>query len=321
MRGLQPTEKMRDYEWARNTYANAHPGATPDEIAQGAQGIMLGMGGMGGGDSATRSWQMEKINWNRDHPGEPYPWGEDTPLSFSTWKTKQDELTKDQQEASNKRPQYTQNLTDLRNHLTNIIGLKAGGDPNNPDDYDQAKLDMLKSALSKPGAQTYLSGDPKDLTTQALGAALSPEEKAVLDEIRDTTDPKQLFGSLGARAPKRGVSDVTEIGSGLTSMQNIRKGFDRYLDGVKSTITATDTATANAYGASAAAEDAPDYTKPYIDESYLSGGSMYPFSKKPTPMTADQIAQGQARIKANPNDKAKIIKIIRANNFDPKPLL
>jgi hypothetical protein len=215
---------------------------------------------------------------------------------------------------------YEQNITDLRSHLGSIIGLKPGGDPNNPDDYDQGKQALLKSALSKPGAQAYLSGDAKDLTTQALGAALTPEEKAVLDEVRETSDPKQLFGSLNARAPKRGVSDVNEIGSGLAGLQNVRKGFDRYLEGVKSTIGATDKALGNGYGAAGEAENAPDYTKPLIDDAYLNGGSMYPFGKNASKMSPDQITQAQDQIRAHPDQKDKIIKIIRANNFDPTPL-
>jgi hypothetical protein len=48
---------------------------------------------------------------------------------------------------------------------------------------------------------------------------------------------------------------------------------------------------------------------------------MYPFSKKPQPMSQAQIEQAQAAIKANPNDKAKIIRTIRANNFDAKPVM
>jgi hypothetical protein len=281
--------------------------------------------GGGGGRPAppTKSWRSEKILWNQQHPGEPVPWGQDDPASFANWKVQQGELQKDQTDALQKRPQYTQNLGNLRNKLGDIIGLKPGGNPDNSDDYDQGKQALLQSALSKPGAQAYLSSDPRDLSTQALGAALTPQEKALLDEVRDTTDPKQLFGSLSQRAPKRGQSDVTAIGNGLDGMRNIRKSPDNWIDGVKETITAADTATGNAYGASGEAEAAPSYTKPLIDPSYLQGGSMYPYGKKAAPMSQAQIDAANTAIKNAPQpeeERQKLIHGYLADNVDPTPL-
>lgn len=318
---MEPTDEQRNIQAKHDMFIKN--GGSEEDWKNNYLPFIL-TGGIGGGDATTKSWQTDRIMWDRDHPGEPYPWGDNTPSSYGLWKNQQGELIKDQEDARNKlHSGYAQNITDLRSHLGSIIGLRPGGDPNNPDDYDQDKQALLKSALSKPGAQAYLSADPKDLSTQAYGAALSPEEKAVLDEVRETSDPKQLFGSLNARAPKRGVSDVNEIGSGLAGMQNIRKGFDRYLDGVKTTIGATDKALGNGYGAAGEAENAPDYTKPLIDDAYLPGGSMYPFGKKATPMSQGDVADATAKMKAaqDPEKERQIlIKIARANNYDTKPL-
>jgi len=327
IRSLEPTTEMRDITAKHDMFVRGAvaQGSTPEAAEQDWQRNYLPFiisGGAGGGDATTKSWQTDRIMWDRDHPGEPYPWGANNPSSYGLWKTQQGEMVKDQEDARDKLHRgYAQNLTDLRGHLGNIIGLKPGGDPNNDDDYDQGKLALLKSALSKPGAQAYLEGDPKDLTTQGLGAALKPEEKAVLDEVRETSDPKSLFGTLGQRAPRRGQSDVSEVNSGLNGLQNVRKGFDRFLEGVKTTIGATDKALGNGYGAAEEAENAPDYTKSLIDDAYLPNGSMYPFGKKAQPMSQAQIDQAQAAIKEHPNDKAKIIRIIRANNFDAKPVM
>jgi hypothetical protein len=319
VKSMEPTTEMRDIQSKHDMFIKG--GGTEDDWQRNYLPFIIS-GGAGGGDATTKSWQTDRIMWDRDHPGQPYPWGDNNPSSYGLWKAQQGEMVKDQEDARNKLHNgYEQNITDLRSHLANVIGLKPGGDPNNPDDYDPGKQALLKSALSKPGAQAYLSADPKDLSTQALGAALSPDEKAVLDEIRDTTDPKQLFGTLNTRAPKRGVSDVTAIGSGLTSMQNIRQGPDRYLDAVKSTIGATDKALGNGYGAAGEAENAPDYTKSLIDDAYLPNGSLYPFGKKTQPMSPDQIKQAQTAIAARPADKAKIIRVIRANNFDATPVM
>ena len=318
---LMPTTETRDIQAKHDMFIKN--GGTEEDWQRNYLPFIL-TGGAGGGDATTKSWQTDRIMWDRDHPGEPYPWGDNNPSSYGLWKTQQGEMVKDQEEARNKLHNgYEQNITDLRTKLGSIIGLKPGGNPNNDDDYDKGKLDLLKSALSKPGAQAYLSGDPKDFTTQGWGAALTPEEKQVLDDVRETSDPKQLLGTLNARAPKRGISDVTAIGSGLEGMHNVRKGFDRFLDGIKGTITASDQALGNGYGASGEAENAPDYTKPLINDAYLQGGSMYPFGKKATPMSQDDIAQATTKMKAAPDPEKErqiLIKIARANNYDVKPL-
>jgi hypothetical protein len=328
VRSLEPTTETRDIQAKHDMFVKnaVGQGSTPQAAEQDWQTNYMPFlltGGMGG-DSASKSWQQERIRWNQDNPGQPYPWGTDNPMSFALWKKKQDDLNADQTEAATKLHNgYDQNITDLRNHLGSIIGLKPGGDPNNPADYDQAKQAVLQSALSKPGAQAYLSGEPQNLATQTMGMALSPEEKAVLDEVRETTDKTQLFGTLNARAPKRGVSDINAIGSSLSSMQNIRQGFDRFLGTTKTAITAADTALGNGFGAAGEAENAPDYTKPLISDAYLPGGPMYPYGKKPTPMSPDQINAAKARINAAPDPAAmrkSLAHYFLTNNVDPSPL-
>jgi hypothetical protein len=310
---LQPTDTIRTYQQARELYKQQNPNATEADIER-AVPLSTFLAGVGGGDALTKSYRLEKANFEQNNPpGTPYPWGQDDPMAFQTWKTKQDELTKDQEEAASKRPGYTQNLTDLRSHLVNIFG-----DPDKPDPDKQA---ALKHALEATGAQAYLSGDPKTLTTQYVsGLGLSAQDKLILDEIRDTTDPNLLFGTLGKRAPKRGSSDVTEIGASLTSMQNIRKGYDRYVATGKQALDSVDTAIGDAYGAAGNSEGAPDFAKTHIDDAYLPGGTMYPYGKKPTPMSADDIQRDVAHARQNPADIPTLIKIEKASNHDTKEL-
>jgi len=335
IQALEPTPATRDIQAKHDMFIKSAVAQGQDPTAAEATWQrdylpFIISGGVGGGDSATRSWQTERIRWHQDNPGQPVPWGNDDPQSFALWKAKQDELGKDQTEAANKRPQYVQNLTDLRNGLGDIVGLKPNDSFQfNPDgsldtsNLDPAKYKLLQSALQKPGAQAYLSGDPRDLTTQGEGALLSPEEKHVLDQIRDVTNPKAVFGSLSGRAPRRSQSDVTTIGSGLEGMTNLRKPPADWLNGVVKTVQATDTATGNAYGASGEAENAPAYAKPYIDSSYLQGGSMYPFGKKPTPMGQDQINFATNQINGASDKEGmrqKLIHLYLADNVDPTPL-
>jgi hypothetical protein len=325
VQALEPTTATRDIEAKHDMFIKN--GGTEEDWKTNYLPFIL-TGGAGGGDATTQSWRQERIRWNQENPGQPYPWGQDDPQSFALWKTKQNKLDEDQTDALQKRQPYVQNLTDLRNSVGGIVGLKPGDSFQTKDDgsldtgnLDPAKYQALQHALNAKGAQAYLSSDPKDWTTQNVtGSLLTDEDKKVLDDIRSATNPKAIFGSVTGRAPRRSQSDVAAIGSNLEDMRNLRRSPDDWLGSVAKTVTAADTATGNAYGASGEAENAPDYTKEYIDPSYLKGGSMYPYGKKAQPMTPDQIAQAQAQIKANPNQKDKIIKIIRANNFDATPL-
>ena len=56
----------------------------------------------------------------------PSPGGPDDPQSFALWKTKQNKLDEDQTDALQKRQPYVQNLSDLRNSVGDIVGLKPG---------------------------------------------------------------------------------------------------------------------------------------------------------------------------------------------------
>ena len=53
IKSMEPTTEARNYQWAHDTYAKNHPGATPQEIEVAAQGILLGAGG--GGDAGGRN--------------------------------------------------------------------------------------------------------------------------------------------------------------------------------------------------------------------------------------------------------------------------
>ena len=337
MRGMEPTDMQKNYAWARKTYADAHPGASPDDIDQGAQGILLGVGGMGGGDSATRSWRAAKIQWDQNPAtkGTPYPWGsgaDDSPTSFAAWqtnqKTQEAAQANDMAEAASKRPGYVQNLTGLRDKITDITG--PLGDDGKPTDPNKAAL--LQSVMQSPFAQSYLRGDPSSLSDDALAwvRGLSQPQKSLLGalkDVTDTTNPNNKLGTINKVAPKRGVSDVTGIGTGLQSMGNINKPYDEWLNGVGGTLKAIDTATGNAFGASGEAESAPENTKKYIDPSYLFGGQMYPKGKQPLTPSSDQLAEAQQKLTAakqagqDPEDvRSSLIQYFLTHNLNPSQL-
>jgi len=331
MRGMEPTETAKNYAWAHKTYADAHPGATPDEIEEGAQGILMGMGGMGGGDASTRSWRAAKIQWDQNEAtkGTPYPWGvgaDDNPTSFVNWqattKAKEGRQAEDQQDALDKFPTYHQNLTGLAKNITDIIGLKEGGNPDNPQDYNQAKIDLLQRTLANPIAIDYLSADPgKRRLANILD--MPQDQQAVLRAIADTTDPAQMIGGLNKRAPKRGVSDVNDISAGLSTLRDVTRPADEWLSAAVHTLKAVHTADSNAFGASGQAEQAPENIAELMDDSYLYGGGNYPKGKRPLPMPPDQIDKAAAAIKAAKDpeeERQRQIKIARVRNFDPAPL-
>ena len=334
VRSMEPTDMAKNYAWAHTTYANAHPGASPDEIEEGAQGLLMGMGGMGGGDAATRSWRAAKIQWdqNPSTKGTPYPWGvgaDDSPISFAAWqttqKTQETAQAQDQSEAARLRPGYVQNLTGLRNKITDITGpLDADGNPTDPN-----KAALLQSVMQSPFAQAYLKGDPSSMSDAAVAwvRGLSQDQQTLLNSLKDATDPNQMLGTLNKRAPKRGVADVNDIGTGLQGMTNIRKPYEDWLAGANNTIKAIDTATGNAFGASGEAENAPENVKKYIDPTYLYGGAMYPKGKQPLPPSSDQLASAQQRLTAAKNAgqdpeavRSSLTQYFLTHNLNPAPL-
>jgi hypothetical protein len=336
IKSLEPTTETRDIQskhdmFIKNAVAQGQDPTAAEATWQRDYMPFLLTGGAGGGDSATRSWQTERIRWNQDNPGQPVPWGNDDPQSFALWKTGQNKLHDDQTDAMQKRQPYVQNLTDLRNSVGDIVGLKPGDSLQFKQDgsldtsnLDPAKYKLLNDALSAPGAQAYLSGDPTAWATQNVsGVALTAEQKQVLDQIRSATNPKAIFGSITGRAPRRSQSDVAAIGSNLEDMRNIRRSPADWLGSAAKTLTASDTAVGNAFGASGEAENAPAYTKQYIDSSYLQGGSMYPFGKKATPMNQAQIDAATTAIKGasdQEGERQKLIHLYLTDNVDPTPL-
>jgi hypothetical protein len=341
MRGLQPTEKMRDYEWARNTYANAHPGATPDEIEEGAQGIMLGMGGMGGGDADTKSWRAAKIQWDQNPAtkGTPYPWGtgaDDNPTRFRAWSGGQVEadktLTADQTEAAKLGPQYRSNLDGARNRVANILGIQPDGG------IDPARSAQLQKLLGNNMAQKFINADPTkqgawDQDLASWWGGLDDSDRGLLTQIRDATDEKTLIGGLKSRAPRRGTADASDIGVGLAGMRNVTQSYSDWVNGAKDTLQAIDKATINSLGAQGSPEQAEDYARSHrlpadeavslMDDNYLPGGAMYPKGKFTGAMTQPQINAATTAIKAAPDPEAerqKQIKLALIRNTDPKPL-
>lgn len=341
LQDFKPTELQRNYDWARQTYAANHPDATPEEIDQGAQGVLLGAGGMGGGDADTKSWRMAKIQWDQNPAtkGTPYPWGtgaDDNPTRFRAYSGAQIEeeksLATDQSEAGKLGPTYRQNLQGARERIASIIGLQSDGTS------DPTRADQLKKLLGSDMAQKFINADPTkgtmDQDVASFFGGLEPEDKALLTQIRDATNPALLIGGLKQRAPKRGSSDVTDIGSNLDSMRNVTQGYDDWMKSAKGALKAVDTATMNSFGAQGTPEAAEDYALKHhmpvtdavslMDDSYLPGGKMYPKGKfSGAPMPQPQIDAAAAAIKnaEDPEEeRQKQIKLALARGVDPKPL-
>jgi hypothetical protein len=340
VKASEPTTEAKNYQWAHDTYAKNHPGASPEEIEEGAQGLLMGMGGMGGGDAATRSWRAAKIQWDQNPAtkGTPYPWGagaDDTPTSFAAWqgaqKAAESKQADDQQDASRLGPQYRANLQGARDRVAGILGIQADGS------IDPAREAQLKTLLGTDMAQKYVSSDPtketwgQDLATWWGG--LKPEDQTLLTQIRDATDEKILIGGLKNRAPRRGTADASDIGVGLSGMRNVTQGYDDWITGAKNTLKAIDSATVNSFGAQGTPEQAEDYARKHnmpvdealqlMDDNYVSGGSMYPKGKFTGTMPQPQLAAATAAIKAAADPEAerqKQIKLALVRNFDPKPL-
>ena len=339
IKSLEPTTEIRNYQQARALAQQQNPNATPAEIEEAAQAILMGGGG-GGGDSATRSWRSAKIQWdaNPSTKGTPYPWGvgaDDNPTSFASWqgaqKSAETKQADDQQDASRLGPQYRANLQGARDRVAGILGIQPDGN------IDPAREAQLKNLLGTDMAQKYVNSDPtKETWGQDLATwwgNLQPEDQTLLTQIRDATDEKTQLGSLKNRAPRRGQSDASDIGVGLGGMRNVTQGYDDWITGAKNTLKAIDTATINSFGAQGTPEAAEDYARkhnlpvdealPLMDDNYVQGGSMFPKGKFAGTMSQPQIAAATTAIKgaADPEaERQKQIKLALVRNTDPTPL-
>ena len=239
IKSMEPTEMARNYQWAHDTYAKNHPGASPEEIDAGAQSILLGAGGGGAAGGEIAAMNIARSHWLADqaNQGKPPP-GYMTDLT--KWKI------------------YSQDLNDARTQFGGVndsLG-KFVGDmsevANNP------SLDKITGSVGGilTGAFAGLApGEVNDLKTHMKGLA---------DEAKD----------MASRGGPKGVNqNLKTLGSSPDDFTNA--SLTNYRDTVIAPrMRQALTAQANANGAAGQANSMPGYLKHYLDPMYQSGGEL-----------------------------------------------
>jgi hypothetical protein len=262
----------------------------------------------GGGDAATRSWQTERIMWNRDHPGEAVPWGTDTPENFALYQQDQKKRQDNIDTAAASFGQYDNGLSDVRTKVTAI----------------QSNPELLKSVLQNPllvsavktGREGGL-GNTLSADAQSALAHATPEQKKLVNDILDLSDPGYIK-SLQGRSSNITHGDIPAITSALDALGRLGTPPKQYGDMLSSALDAVDNARANNYGATNQLDLIPDDDlRKRVNKAYLPGGAGFVGQGKPMP--PDELAAAKKSI-ADGTPKATVIDLYQRHGYNTKPI-
>jgi hypothetical protein len=239
VKSMEPTTEAKNYQWAHDTYAKNHPGASPAEIDAGAQSILLGAGGGGAAGGEMASMNIARSHWLADpaNQGKPPP-GYMTDLT--KWKI------------------YSQDLNDARTQFGGVN-----------DSLGKFVGDMSKVA-NNPSLDK-ITGSTGGILTGAF-AGLLPGE--VNDLKTDMTGLQNEAKDMASRGGPKGVNqNLKTLGSSPEDFTN--SSLTNYRDTVIAPrMRQALQAQANANGAAGQANSMPGYLQHYLDQMYKSGGDL-----------------------------------------------
>jgi hypothetical protein len=239
VKSMEPTTEAKNYQWAHDTYAKNHPGASPEEIDAGAQSILLGAGGGGAAGGEMASMNIARSHWLADpaNQGKPPP-GYMTDLT--KWKI------------------YSQDLNDARTQFGGVN-----------DSLGKFVGDMSKVA-NNPSLDK-ITGSTGGILTGAF-AGLLPGE--VNDLKTDMTGLQNEAKDMASRGGPKGVNqNLKTLGSSPEDFTN--SSLTNYRDTVIAPrMRQALTAQANANGAAGQANSMPGYLQHYLDKMYQPGGDL-----------------------------------------------
>ena len=239
IKSLEPTTEAKNYQWAHDTYAKNHPGASPEEIDAGAQSILLGAGGGGAAGGEIASMNIARSHWLADpaNQGKPPP-GYMTDLT--KWKI------------------YSQDLNDARTQFGGVN-----------DSLGKFVGDMSKVA-NNPSLDK-ITGSTGGILTGAIAGLLPGEVNNLKTEMTGLQNEAKDMASRGG--PKGVNQNLKSLGSSPEDFTN--SSLTNYRDSVIAPrMRQALTAQANANGAAGQANSMPGYLKHYLDQMYQSGGDL-----------------------------------------------
>ena len=239
IKSMEPTTEARNYQWAHDTYAKNHPGASPAEIDAGAQSILLGAGGGGAAGGEMASMNIARSHWLADpaNQGKPPP-GYMTDLT--KWKI------------------YSQDLNDARTQFGGVndsLGKFVGDMSEVANNPSLDKITGSTGGILTGAFAGLLPGEVNDLKTKMTG---------LQNEAKD----------MASRGGPKGVNqNLKTLGSSPEDFTN--SSLTNYRDTVIAPrMRQALTAQANSNGAAGQANSMPGYLQHYLDQMYKSGGDL-----------------------------------------------
>ena len=196
----------------------------------------------------------------------------------------QTKLTQDKQadllEARQKAPAALQQMTQMDTIADQIKGAKAGDTP---------VLQGILSSPTKKAAAMYLmepphkegeSGIIDQVKLQAAAAALSPEEQAAVNQLKqlDNQIYGEAFNSTGSR---RTQQEVQNLRNGISTLKNFNQSYEDYMKQFDNFQNQLHKSIGNTYGASQDLDSLPEKYRwgpdgqPLVEHNYLPGGNLY----------------------------------------------
>lgn len=296
IKSMEPTDLARNYQWARDTYTKAHPGASPDEIEAGAQSILLGAGGGGALGGDMRAMNMARSQWLKD----PANQGKDPP-GYMTDLTKWKIFSQDLSDAKTQFGGVNDSLNTFIGHMGDVA--------NNP---SLDKITGSTGGILSGAIQGLVPGEVNNLKTAMTGLG---------NEAKD----------MASRGGPKGVNqNLKTLGSSPDDFTNA--SLTNYRDTVIAPrMRQALQAQANANGAAGQANNMPGYLKLYMDQMYQPGGDL-DIGGSPKAVTPDVGPDGKplkppndATIAAFKNDMEhygpeKALEHLKAQGFDTSKL-
>jgi hypothetical protein len=239
VKSMEPTTEAKNYQWAHDTYAKNHPGASPEEIDAGAQSILLGAGGGGAAGSEMASMNIARSHWLADpaNQGKPPP-GYMTDMT--KWKI------------------YSQDLNDARTQFGGVndsLGKFVGDMSEVANNPNLDKITGSTGGILTGAFEGLAPGEVNNLKTQMTG---------LQNEAKD----------MASRGGPKGVNqNLKTLGSSPEDFTNAK--LTNYRDTVIAPrMRQALTAQANANGAAGQANGMPGYLQHYLDPMYKAGGDL-----------------------------------------------
>ena len=319
-----PTDQMKNLQQIQAMQqAAAQKGANSSEIALLTPALIAQIGG-----PASEKAIEDSAAYRASHKGQTAPWV--TPAGvdiqkYNQYVEEQKTISGNQADAGSTFQGSTDTLNTLRQKLGNLKS-----------DPDLGRiLSLPQDSLEKNAFQEALrnqNADWKDKIPQVL--LLDPGAMRVLSDMKEATG-QEYTGALdsilghGLRPTAQEIAQV-RAGYGQTpNILNFSNIKDYNAQAIDPMLTRMDQALAKAYGDTGQIDAAPANVKPFINPIYLHGGKYHLDDGTDTPdwerninkpMSAQDVQEAKAAIKANPANSWHVVDAIRRKGYDTSPL-